>query len=55
MAMRELGWAPRLSLGTAVDWTAEWYRAQLAGGEAAKLCLDQIRRYLAADTVQAAA
>ena len=55
MAMRELGWAPRLSLGTAVDWTAEWYRAQLAGGDSAELCLDQIRRYLVADAVRAAA
>ena len=55
MAIRELRWAPRLSLGSAVDWTAEWYRAQLAGGDAARLCLDQIRRYFAADAVRAAA
>ena len=55
MAMRELGWRPRLSLGTAVDWTAEWYRAQLAGSDAPRLCLDQIQRYFAADAVQAAA
>jgi CDP-glucose 4,6-dehydratase len=55
MAVRELGWAPRLSLGTAVEWTAEWYRAQLAGENAAELCLAQIRRYFATDAVQAAA
>ena len=55
MAIRELAWQPRLSLGTAVEWTAEWYRAQLAGRNAAELCLAQIRRYFAAHVVQAAA
>ena len=55
MARRELGWAPRLSLGTAVEWTAEWYRAQLSGASAADLCLAQIRRYFATDAIQAAA
>jgi CDP-glucose 4,6-dehydratase len=55
MAMRELGWAPRLSLEAAVEWTADWYRAQLAGENAAQLSLDQIRRYFAADAIQAAA
>jgi CDP-glucose 4,6-dehydratase len=55
MAVRELGWAPRLSMQTAVEWTAEWYRAQLDGADPAKLCLDQIRRYFAAVAVQAAA
>jgi CDP-glucose 4,6-dehydratase len=55
MACCELGWAPRLSLGTALDWTAEWYREQLAGKDASELCLAQIRRYFATDAVQAAA
>ena len=55
MARRELGWAPRLSLGTAVEWTAEWYQAQLSGACAADLCLAQIRRYFATDAIQAAA
>ncbi|HEV8406968.1 MAG TPA: CDP-glucose 4,6-dehydratase [Sphingomicrobium sp.] len=55
MARRELGWAPRLSLGTAVEWTAQWYRAQLSGSFAADLCLAQIRRYFATDAIQAAA
>jgi CDP-glucose 4,6-dehydratase len=55
MATRELGWAPRLSLGTAVEWTADWYRAQLAGKQAAELCLAQIRRYFATNAIQAAA
>lgn len=54
-AVRELGWAPRLSLGTAVDWTAEWYRAQLAGEDAAELCFTQIRRYFATVAIRAAA
>lgn len=55
MARRELGWAPRLSLGTAVEWTAEWYRAQLSGACAADLCHAQIDRYFATDAIQAAA
>jgi CDP-glucose 4,6-dehydratase len=55
MASRELGWAPRLSLGTAVEWTAQWYRAQLAGKPAADLCLAQIRRYFATRALEAAA
>jgi CDP-glucose 4,6-dehydratase len=55
MARRELGWTSRLSLRDAVDWTADWYRAQLAGEPAADLCLAQIRRYFATDAVQAAA
>ena len=55
MAIRELGWSPRLALASAVEWTAEWYRAQLAGGDAAQLCLDQIGRYVGAEAIQAAA
>ena len=55
MAIRELGWAPRLSLSNAVEWTAEWYLAQLAGDDAADLCLAQIRRYFATEAIQAAA
>lgn len=55
MATRELGWASRLSLGSAVDWTAEWYRARASGSDAAQLSLSQIRRYFAADPLRAAA
>lgn len=55
MAIRELGWAPRLSLATAIEWTAEWYRSQQARADAAELCLGQIRRYVAADATRAAA
>ena len=55
MAIRELGWSPRLPLSTAVAWTAEWYRAQLAGADAAQLCREQIGRYVSADAIRAAA
>jgi len=55
MAMAELGWAVCLSVGTAVEWTAQWYRGRSAGVPAAELCLDQIRRYLAGDAIEAAA
>jgi CDP-glucose 4,6-dehydratase len=55
MAMRELGWSPRLPLAVAVEWTAEWYRAQSRGGDAAELCLGQIRRYKALGALEAAA
>jgi CDP-glucose 4,6-dehydratase len=55
MAQRDLGWGPRLSLATAIDWTAEWYRGQLASENGAQLCLSQIRRYFASDVIQAAA
>ena len=55
MARHELGWAPRLSLGAAVEWTAEWYRGQLSGKSAVDLCLAQIRRYFATDAIRAAA
>lgn len=55
MAKSELGWEPRLSLTTAVEWTAEWYRAQLAGTHAADLCLAQIHRYFSDGAVQVAA
>ena len=55
MAIRELGWKPRLTLATAVEWTARWYRAQLEGADAAGLCLEQIERYVAGDAIRAAA
>lgn len=44
-ARRVLGWRARLGTGDAVDWTAEWYRAWLAGAGARQLTLDQIARY----------
>jgi CDP-glucose 4,6-dehydratase len=44
-ARRELGWAPRLGIEDAVEWTVEWYRAHADGKDAAALTLDQIARY----------
>ncbi|HEV2595419.1 MAG TPA: CDP-glucose 4,6-dehydratase [Sphingomicrobium sp.] len=55
MAMRELGWKSRLPLKTAVEWTADWYRARSGGADAAQLCTDQIRRFSAMHAVEAAA
>ena len=55
MALRELGWKPRLGLNEAIDWTADWYFSQVRGEDAATLCLAQIRRYFASDSVKVAA
>jgi CDP-glucose 4,6-dehydratase len=55
MAIKELRWKPRLTLASAVEWTAGWYRARLAGADAARLCLDQISRYVDADALRTAA
>jgi CDP-glucose 4,6-dehydratase len=44
-ARAELGWAPRLPLGQALDWTVEWFRAQAAGEDMRSFTLDQIVRY----------
>jgi CDP-glucose 4,6-dehydratase len=44
-ARRELGWAPRLGIEGAIDWTVEWYRASADGKDPAALTLDQIARY----------
>jgi CDP-glucose 4,6-dehydratase len=45
-ARAELGWVPRLSLETALDWVIEWQRAWLgAPGEAREITLRQMARY----------
>jgi CDP-glucose 4,6-dehydratase len=44
-ARAELGWAPKLPLGQALDWTVEWFRAQAAGADVRYLSFDQIARY----------
>jgi CDP-glucose 4,6-dehydratase len=44
-ARRDLGWAPRLAIDDAVDWTVAWYRARADGEDVAALTLDQIARY----------
>jgi CDP-glucose 4,6-dehydratase len=45
-AERELGWQPRLSLRQATQWSAAWYRAVLAGADAADITQEHIDRYL---------
>ncbi len=44
-AKARLGWAPRLDLDSALDWTADWYRRVAAGADAAAECEEQIARY----------
>jgi CDP-glucose 4,6-dehydratase len=46
-ARARLGWAPRLDLGTALEWVAEWYRCFHAGKDVASLTTQQIARYQA--------
>jgi CDP-glucose 4,6-dehydratase len=46
LAVERLGWMPRLDIAQAVDWTARWYRLALEGGDALKLCQDQIQAYV---------
>ncbi len=48
LARARLGWRPRLGLGEALAWTAQWYR-QFAGDRHGmrEVTLDQIRRYQA--------
>jgi CDP-glucose 4,6-dehydratase len=45
LALRTIGWRPRLGPSEALDWTTEWYRAVAAGAEPRRVALDQIRRY----------
>jgi CDP-glucose 4,6-dehydratase len=44
-ARAELGWAPHLCLGAALDSLVKWYRAQAAGVDMQGFSLDQIREY----------
>lgn len=45
-ARSHLGWAPRLSLETALDWTVEWHRAWLNDAASARaITMTQIARY----------
>lgn len=44
-AERLLGWTCRLSVESALEWVAQWYRAQAAGADARDLCLRQIERF----------
>jgi CDP-glucose 4,6-dehydratase len=45
-----LGWAPRVDLATAIDWTVEWHKGWLADPDSAGPLLDrQIERFEAMD------
>jgi CDP-glucose 4,6-dehydratase len=45
-ARTRLGWRPGLDLERAIDWTVDWYCAQLAApASARKLCAEQIARF----------
>ena len=45
LAERALGWRPRLDIGEALAWTADWYRAYAAGENMVSLSQMQIARY----------
>jgi CDP-glucose 4,6-dehydratase len=45
LAERALGWRPRLEIGEALGWTADWYRAYAAKENMANLSNAQIARY----------
>ncbi len=44
-AHHRLGWRPRLSLDTCLEWIVEWTRAYRLGGDLRALCEAQIQRY----------
>ena len=44
-ARRELGWAPRWHIGTAIDKIIQWTRAYKAGEDMREVCLKQIAEY----------
>jgi CDP-glucose 4,6-dehydratase len=44
-ARLELGWEPRLSVETALEWTIAWYRAWRDGGKMPEFTANQISRY----------
>ncbi len=43
----KLGWRPRMTLETALEWTVEWYQAFLRGEDVKRLSEQQIGRYQA--------
>ena len=46
-ARKRLGWAPKLCLNTALEWTWEWYEDYLRGGTNLQaVTRDQIKRYM---------
>jgi CDP-glucose 4,6-dehydratase len=45
LARQDLGWAPHLRLGEALNWLVDWYKAQAAGGPMQQITLEQIRGF----------
>jgi CDP-glucose 4,6-dehydratase len=45
LAESALGWGPRLAVGEALAWTADWYRAHAAGENMTRYSEAQITRY----------
>ncbi|TAN50801.1 MAG: CDP-glucose 4,6-dehydratase [Methylococcaceae bacterium] len=45
LARASLGWQPRLTLDEAVEWSAQWYLAWLAGLDVRRIALEQIAAY----------
>lgn len=45
LARRTLGWRPVLGTEDALDWTAQWYRAAIAGADLRALALQQIAAF----------
>jgi CDP-glucose 4,6-dehydratase len=44
-AHTQLGWQPRLSIETALEWTMNWYRSWQEGADMARECQNQIARF----------
>lgn len=42
----DLGWAPRLTLERALEWTVAWERSRLAGRDMRQMCEAQIAAYM---------
>lgn len=49
-AKARLGWTPRTSLATALEWIVEFYQAYQNNGDMRSLTLDQIQRFQNLDT-----
>ncbi len=44
-ANNQLGYVPRLDLGTALDWTTRWYKAHHQGQDMRAITIDQIHQF----------
>ncbi len=45
-AARELRWSPVLTLDSALEWTANWFKSSANGSNVRELCEEQIESYL---------